>query len=96
MPEKKKVQMSPGQTGLVLCFSCADCVAICEPQAIKLTRTRQDPRIDLPAVGLSTVASLVEAGGRALCFEAEKMPFFQKETALALADRHGIVVLART
>ena len=64
--------------------------------AIKLVRTRQDPRIDLPAVGLNTVTSLVEAGGKALCFEAEKMPFFQREPALALADRHGIVVLART
>jgi DUF1009 family protein len=64
--------------------------------AIKVVRTRQDPRIDLPAVGLQTVTSLVEAGGKALCFEAEKMPFFQRDAALALADRHGIVVLART
>ena len=63
--------------------------------AIKLVRTRQDPRIDLPAVGLNTVTSLVDAGGKALCFEAERMPFFQRESALALADRHGIVVLAR-
>jgi hypothetical protein len=63
--------------------------------AVKVVRTRQDPRIDLPGVGLQTVASLVEAGGEALCFEAGKMPFFQKESALALADRHGIAVLAR-
>jgi DUF1009 family protein len=63
---------------------------------IKLARSNQDPRIDLPAVGLETVKSLVAAGGKALCFEAGKMPFFQKDAALTLADRHGIVVLART
>jgi len=63
---------------------------------IKRVRSHQDPRIDLPAVGLETVKSLVAAGGKALCFEAGKMPFFQKDAALTLADRHGIVVLART
>lgn len=39
MPEKKVVRMAPGESGVALCFSCADCVAICEPQAVKLTRT---------------------------------------------------------
>jgi DUF1009 family protein len=64
--------------------------------AIKVARSHQDPRVDLPAVGLKTVSSLVEAGGKALCFEAEKMPFFQKQAAMALADRHGIVIQARS
>jgi DUF1009 family protein len=63
---------------------------------IKLARSDQDPRIDLPAVGLETIESLVAAGGKALCFEAGKMPFFQKDAALELAERQGIVVLARS
>ena len=63
---------------------------------IKLARSNQDPRVDLPAVGLETIEGLVSAGGRALCFEACKMPFFQKDAALGLADQHGIVVLARS
>jgi len=63
--------------------------------AIKVARSRQDPRVDLPAVGLDTVRSLVTAGGAALCFEAGRMPFFQKEAAVALADQHRISISAR-
>lgn len=63
--------------------------------AVKVCRSHQDPRIDLPAVGLDTVKSIIEAGGRALCFEALKMPFFQKEEAVSLANTLGIVIVAR-
>jgi len=62
--------------------------------AIKLCRTRQDARIDLPAVGMETIRSLLESEGRALCFEARRMPFFQREEALRLAEEHGITVIA--
>lgn len=63
--------------------------------AVKISRTAQDPRVDLPAVGLSTIEAIVEAGGRALCVEAEKMPFFQKVEAVALADENGISIVVR-
>ncbi len=63
--------------------------------AVKVSRTSQDPRVDLPAVGLGTIEAIVEAGGRALCVEAEKMPFFQKVKAVALADENGISIVAR-
>ena len=62
---------------------------------IKRTRTHQDPRIDLPGIGLETVKHLVKAGGKILCFEADKMPFFQKDEALELADMNNISILAR-
>jgi DUF1009 family protein len=62
---------------------------------VKVSRMRQDPRIDLPAVGLATVQSLVEAKCSALCFEAGKMPFFQKHDAVALADAHNIAIIAK-
>jgi len=62
---------------------------------IKRTRTHQDPRIDLPAVGLDTVKHIIQAGGKVLCFEADKMPFFQKDEALELADLNNISILAR-
>jgi len=62
---------------------------------IKRTRTHQDPRIDLPAVGLETVRRLIQAGGKVLCFEADNMPFFQKDEALELADMNTISILAR-
>ncbi|MCJ7582217.1 MAG: UDP-2,3-diacylglucosamine diphosphatase LpxI [Candidatus Aminicenantes bacterium] len=62
---------------------------------IKLSRSRQDPRIDLPAVGVSTMREMVHAGCAALCVEAHNVAIFQKEAALSLADAEGIVVVAR-
>lgn len=63
---------------------------------VKVARTRQDARIDLPAVGASTVKSLAAAGSTSLCFEADMMPFFQKKEAIALANAHKICIIARS
>jgi DUF1009 family protein len=63
---------------------------------IKVSRSEQDPRIDLPAVGLNSVKSLIQAGGQTLCFEAQKVPFFQKAEAIALADSHGVSIVAKS
>jgi DUF1009 family protein len=63
--------------------------------AVKVSRSSQDPRIDLPAVGLETVKSLIQAGGQGLGFEARKIPFFQKDEAISLADKHGISIIAK-
>lgn len=62
---------------------------------VKVTRSTQDFRIDLPAIGLNTMKSLVKAGSKALCFEAQKMPFFQKEEAISLANVYKISIIAR-
>jgi len=62
--------------------------------ALKVARSSQDPRIDLPAVGPGTVLSLARSGGSALCFEAGKVAFFRREEAVALADGHRIALLA--
>jgi len=62
---------------------------------VKVSRTLQDPRIDLPVVGLNTVESLVEAKAGALCFEAQYVPFFQREKAVSLADANRISIVAK-
>jgi DUF1009 family protein len=62
---------------------------------IKVGRTRQDPRIDLPAVGLETIKSLAKAKAGALCFEADRMPFFHRRQSTALADRNHICIIAK-
>ncbi len=62
---------------------------------VKVSRSFQDARVDLPAVGLDTVKSLVEARSRALCFEAQSIPFFQKEEAISLADAHKISIVVK-
>jgi len=66
-----------------------------ETVVVKVSRSFQDARVDLPAVGLDTVKSLVEARSRALCFEAQSIPFFQKEEAIALADSQGISIVVK-
>ncbi len=63
--------------------------------AIKVSRTSQDPRVDLPVVGLNTVKSLVDVQGQALCFDAQSVPFFQKEKAISLADANAIAIVAK-
>jgi DUF1009 family protein len=62
---------------------------------IKVSRSFQDSRIDLPAVGLKTIEGLVKAGGRVLCFEAESMPFLQKDEAVTLADKNNIAIVVK-
>lgn len=62
---------------------------------LKTARTRQDARIDMPMVGLETVKVLTRVRAAALVIEAGRVPFFQKDEALALADEAGLAVLAR-
>ena len=61
---------------------------------VKVARSNQDPRIDLPGAGLRTVLSLVEARAAAFGFEAGKVAFFQKDEAIAAADARGIAIVA--
>ena len=62
---------------------------------VKVSRSSQDARVDLPAVGLSTVRGLIKAKSKALCFEAGKMPFFQKDEAISLADTNKISIIVK-
>ena len=62
--------------------------------AVKVAKPSQDPRFDVPAVGIDTVVACLDAGVGVLGVEAQKTFFFQREEAVALADRHGLVLLA--
>ena len=63
--------------------------------AVKAARTSQDLRLDVPAVGLDTVRSLIRAGGTALGLEAFQVAFFQRKEAVALANSHGVAIVVR-
>jgi hypothetical protein len=63
--------------------------------AVKVSRSSQDPRIDLPAVGLSTIESLCQVRGKALGFEAGKVAFFQKKDAVSFANEHGLSIVVK-
>ena len=62
--------------------------------AIKMVKPGQDERVDLPSIGLTTVRHLVAHHYAALAIHAGKTLFFDREQALALADEHGLVIVA--
>jgi DUF1009 family protein len=60
---------------------------------IKVAKPRQDPRFDMPAVGLATLAVLAEGKVAALAVEADRTLLLDRAELLREADRHGIAVL---
>jgi UDP-2,3-diacylglucosamine hydrolase len=63
---------------------------------IKVAKPRQDMRFDVPTVGKLTVEGMFKAGARVLAVEADKTIFLDREETIALADRHGITIVAVT
>jgi UDP-2,3-diacylglucosamine hydrolase len=61
---------------------------------VKVGRSGQDPRIDLPAAGFETVRSLVRARASAFAFEAGRVAFFGGAEVIALAEANGIALLS--
>jgi len=61
---------------------------------IKVSRTLQDFRFDIPAVGLTTLEKIQSVGGAVLAITAGETLFFQKEEAIRLADDNGICIVA--
>ena len=60
---------------------------------VKVAKPRQDPRFDVPAVGLDTVRTLAEGGGAVLAVEAGRTLLLQRGAMLAEADARGVAVL---
>lgn len=63
--------------------------------AVKVSKPNQDMRFDVPAIGLETVKSLMEAGTSVLAIEAEKTIIFDQEGMLKLADQAGISIIVK-
>lgn len=61
---------------------------------VKTAKPNQDPRFDVPAVGLTTLKSMEESECRVLAIEAYRTIFAEKEKVLKEADKKGIVILA--
>ena len=62
---------------------------------VKVSRTLQDPRVDLPGIGLGTIRMLVKSGARALCIEANRVVFFEREKAVVLANASQLAIIAK-
>jgi DUF1009 family protein len=60
----------------------------------KVAKPKQDNRFDMPAVGVQTIESMIEAGAKALVMEAGKTLLVEKEKVIALADANDIAIMA--
>ncbi len=60
---------------------------------VKICKPGQDTRFDLPAIGKDTIKTMSEVKASVLAVEAGKALFFDKEDAIKLADKKGIVIL---
>jgi UDP-2,3-diacylglucosamine hydrolase len=61
---------------------------------VKLAKPDQDMRFDVPVTGLPTIEAMIEAGATCLCISAGKTLMFDRAEMLALADQHGITIVA--
>ncbi len=59
---------------------------------VKVFKQGQDTRADLPTIGLKTIELLIEKKYCALVIEAGKSIFFNREEAIALANKHNFVI----
>lgn len=61
---------------------------------VKVAKPNQDMRFDVPTIGMGTLRSLVEAGGRVLAVEAERTILINEPEVLSFADQHGITLVS--
>ncbi|MBL8819657.1 MAG: UDP-2,3-diacylglucosamine diphosphatase LpxI [Planctomyces sp.] len=61
---------------------------------VKVAKPRQDMRFDVPTIGVETIKSMHESGGRVLAIEAGLTIILNPEEVAAVADRLGIAVVA--
>lgn len=61
---------------------------------VKVAKPQQDMRFDVPTIGLGTLQSLVQAGGKVLAVEADKTILVDEHEVVAFADRHGLAIVA--
>ncbi len=62
---------------------------------VKVSKPSQDMRFDVPTVGPTTIEMLRRHSAAALCIEAGKTLIVDPQATIALADKYGIVIVAR-
>jgi len=60
---------------------------------VKVAKPKQDPRFDVPTVGLDTLRTLAKGGGGALAVEAGATLVLEREALIAEADTQGIALV---
>lgn len=61
---------------------------------VKVAKPQQDMRFDVPTVGVGTIQTMVDSGGRILAIEAGKTIMLDEKELITFADRHRISIVA--
>ncbi len=61
---------------------------------VKIAKSDQDMRFDVPVVGVPTVESMIESGATCLCLTANKTLLFDREEIIGLANNNRIAIMA--
>jgi len=61
---------------------------------VKVAKPNQDMRFDVPTIGVGTIETIHNAGGKILAIEAEKTIVLDQEQTVATANRLGIKIVA--
>jgi DUF1009 family protein len=60
---------------------------------VKVAKPNQDPRFDVPTVGLKTLKTMNDAGLKVLAAEAHRTFFLEPEAMVAYANRHNMSIV---
>lgn len=61
---------------------------------VKVAKPQQDMRFDVPTIGVGTLRSIAEAGGKVLAIEAGKTIVVDEPAVVRFAGEHGLTVVA--
>lgn len=61
---------------------------------VKVAKPQQDMRFDVPTIGVQTIRTMHESGGRVLAIESGKTIILDEPEVVELADKLGIAVVA--
>jgi DUF1009 family protein len=61
---------------------------------VKVAKPQQDMRFDVPAIGLQTIQTMHEAGGRVLAVECGMTILLDQQDVIQLADKLGIAIVS--
>lgn len=63
---------------------------------VKVSKPHQDMRLDVPAIGMATVETMIRAGAGILALEAGRSIIIQKQDVVSRADKEGIAIVGIT
>jgi len=61
---------------------------------VKVAKPQQDMRFDVPTIGMDTIQSMREAGGRVLAIESAKTIVLDEPAVVELAEKCGIAIVS--